>query len=411
MKPLSRTGPVASRREETPRANAPPHWQDRRVAVLVGTSTGWGREVIRGIRRYAAVHGNWTLHFGPVGLDEIVSIPKAWKGDGVIARISCPAILRSIRNTGLPCVNVSSIAVPHVDQYPRVGIDHVQSAREAFQYFYANGFRSFGFFSLTNPTYLHNHVEEFLTQARAKKCCAMFYCAQPDSSDEAGWAFNYKKVGQWLKRLPKPCAILAWNASACQWVMHSAQAAGLKIPDEIAVMSTCDDDFMCPSFHIPISAIQLPAEENGFKAAEYLDQMMKGRTFPRGTSELLAPHGVVTRQSTDTLAISDHAVIKALTYLREHCCHGDLTLSAVVKASGVSRRSLERRFTAVVGRTLHAQLTFNRLAQAKRLLVETDLNMDVIAWRSGFDNDVSFFRVFKQATGMTPKKYRAENVS
>lgn len=387
--------------------------QDRhvkRVAVLVGTSTGWGRDVIRGIRRYAAVHGNWTLYFDPVGLDEIVSIPKIWKGDGVIARISCPKILRSIRKTGLPCVNVSSIAVPQADRYPRVLIDHVQSAREAFQYFYANGFRSFGFFTLTHPTYLHNHAEEYLNQARKKKCSALFYCAQRDNSDETGWAFNYKKAGQWLKRLPKPCAILAWNAPACQWVIHAAHSVGLKVPEELAVMCTADDDFMCPSFHIPISAIRLPSEENGYLAAEYLDKMMQGTCFPQDTKALLAPHGVVVRQSTDMLAMKDLAVIKAITYLREHGCRSTLSISVVAKASGVSRRSLERRFAAAVGRTLHGQITLNRLAQAKRLLVETDLNMDVIAWRSGFGSDVHFFRVFKQTTGLTPKQYRAEHI-
>lgn len=383
----------------------------KRVAVLVGTSTGWGRDVIRGIRRYAAVHGNWILYFDPVGVDEIVSIPKFWKGDGVIARISCSKILTSIRKTGLPCVNVSSIAVAGADHYPRVIIDHAQSAREAFQYFYANGFRSFGFFSLTNPTYLHNHVEEYLDQARKKQCHASFYCAQKGHGDEAGWALNYKKAGQWLKQLPKPCAILAWNASACQWVIHAAQSVGLKTPEEIAAMSTCDDDFMCPSFHIPISAIRLPAEDNGFLAAEYLDKMMRGEHFPQDTKELLAPHGVVVRQSTDMLAMSDPAVIKAMTYLREHACQSSLTVDEVVKNSGVCRRSLERRFTAVVGRTLHGQILLNRLTQAKRLLIETDLNMDVVAWRSGFDNDVTFFRVFKQATGLTPKRYRAENIS
>lgn len=384
--------------------------QVKHVAVLVGTSTGWGREVILGIRRYAAIHGNWILYFDPVGIDEIISIPKNWKGDGIIARISCPKIYASMLRTKLPCVNVSSIAVPGADRYPRVTIDHTQSAREAFRYFYANGFRSFGFFSLTNPTYLHNHVEEYLAQARQQQCSASFYCEQRNNDSDACWTFSYKKAGQWLKRLPKPCAILAWNASACQWVMHSAQAAGLKMPDEIAVMSTGDDDFMCPSFHIPISAIQLPTEENGYKAAEYLDQMMKGVHFPKGTKELLPPHGVVVRQSTDTLAMSDHAVIKALTYLREQCCHSDLTLNAVVKASGICRRSLERRFRTVVGRTLHSQIILLRLTLAKQLLRDTDLNMDVIAWRSGFGSDVQFFRVFKQTTGLTPKQYRAEHI-
>ena len=56
----------------------------KRVAILVDTSTTWGREVIAGVHRYSREHVGWQLFVEPRGLEQRQRLPNAWKRDGVI---------------------------------------------------------------------------------------------------------------------------------------------------------------------------------------------------------------------------------------------------------------------------------------------------------------------------------------
>ncbi len=53
-----------------------------RVAVLVDTSTTWGREIITGVHSYARIHGRWQLYFEARGPEEIMGLPGGWQGEG-----------------------------------------------------------------------------------------------------------------------------------------------------------------------------------------------------------------------------------------------------------------------------------------------------------------------------------------
>jgi methylphosphotriester-DNA--protein-cysteine methyltransferase len=59
---------------------------------------------------------------------------------------------------------------------------------------------------------------------------------------------------------------------------------------------------------------------------------------------------VVTRQSSDVLAIHDEAIAKAVRYVRENA-DKSIKVNDMVSASGISRRSLELKFIEHVGAT------------------------------------------------------------
>ena len=64
----------------------------------------------------------------------------------------------------------------------------------------------------------------------------------------------------------------------------------------------------------------------------------------------LEPGHVVTRQSSDVLAIHDEAIAKAVRYIREDS-DKSIKVNDVLSASGISRRSLELKFIEHVGAT------------------------------------------------------------
>ena len=81
------------------------------VAVLVDTSTGWGRRLVRGINNYAVKHGPWRLWIEPRGREVPLSLPADWNGQGVIARLSSSELMEDLKRRHCSLVNVSVSAV------------------------------------------------------------------------------------------------------------------------------------------------------------------------------------------------------------------------------------------------------------------------------------------------------------
>src|SRR5271166_984954 len=75
-----------------------------KVALLLETSTEYGRGLLRGIVRYARLHGPWSLYGLPEHLEPALPKAKSWDCAGIIARIRTRAMANLIRATGLPCV-------------------------------------------------------------------------------------------------------------------------------------------------------------------------------------------------------------------------------------------------------------------------------------------------------------------
>ena len=136
---------------------------------------------------------------------------------------------------------------------------------------------------------------------------------------------------------------------------------------------------------------------------------MAGEKSPPQTT-FLPPIRVVTRQSTDTLAVSDPAVAEALSFIRQHASEGGFGVGMVVTQVAHSRRLLEHRFRELLGRTILQEIHCVRVEIAKGLLMETSLSMPAIAHRAGFANAARLCIVFRKVTGLTPTAYRQQSL-
>jgi len=74
-----------------------------------------------------------------------------------------------------------------------------------------------------------------------------------------------------------------------------------------------------------------------------------------------------------------------------------------------SRRAFERCFAKLVGRTPHEEILRVRMNRVRELLAGTDLSLEAIAERTGFDHPEYLSVVFKRETGVMPSRYRREN--
>lgn len=135
-----------------------------------------------------------------------------------------------------------------------------------------------------------------------------------------------------------------------------------------------------------------------------LDRLMSGRKPPK-RPVYFEPRGIVTRQSTDVVAVDDPHVATVVRYIRDHGCDG-ISVTEALSQSPVSRSTLTRSFKRLLGRTPKAELARVQLDHAKRLLLETDLSMTEIAASCGFNEAKYFITVFHRSVGVTPLVFR-----
>ncbi|MCD8566563.1 MAG: helix-turn-helix domain-containing protein [Alphaproteobacteria bacterium] len=83
------------------------------------------------------------------------------------------------------------------------------------------------------------------------------------------------------------------------------------------------------------------------------------------------------------------------------------TRSDLARELGVPETTLSKIINLHFKKSFPQMLNEHRVEDAKRLLVETDAEVNVIAQESGFNSVASFNRVFKEITGEAPSRYRA----
>ncbi|HEX5526370.1 MAG TPA: helix-turn-helix domain-containing protein [Solirubrobacterales bacterium] len=83
-----------------------------------------------------------------------------------------------------------------------------------------------------------------------------------------------------------------------------------------------------------------------------------------------------------------------------------LDVASMSRHAGVSPRTFARRFREETGTTPLQWLLSQRVLEARRLLEETDLPVETIAWRTGFGTAASLRDHFRRATATTPTAYR-----
>ena len=134
--------------------------------------------------------------------------------------------------------------------------------------------------------------------------------------------------------------------------------------------------------------------------------MMAGGKPPK-EPVFVPPKGIVTRRSTEVLAMSDRQLAAGLRYIREHAFY-PIHIIEAARAAGLSRRVFERRFATQVGRPPKAEVIRMRLERVKQLLLETNWPLAEIADKTGFSHAEYLHRVFTQRVGMTPGRFRVK---
>ena len=136
---------------------------------------------------------------------------------------------------------------------------------------------------------------------------------------------------------------------------------------------------------------------------------MSGRKPPPHVIRV-PPTGLVTRRSTDIVAIDNLQVARALRYIQDEYANHLLGVGSVVAATELSRRPLEIAFRHELKRTINEEIVRVRIEKAKSLLSTTNMKVLEIAAVTGFTQPSHLFRTFRKLVGLSPKGYQKKAV-
>ncbi|MFF5922932.1 AraC family transcriptional regulator [Streptomyces flavochromogenes] len=123
------------------------------------------------------------------------------------------------------------------------------------------------------------------------------------------------------------------------------------------------------------------------------------------TAEHAAPGSRAGTAGTWPAALGDPVTAAALRALHTDPA-APWTNDLLAAEAGVSRPTLARRFTALVGRPPMAYLTWWRLTRAAALLRDTPDPLAAVARRVGYSTPYAFSHAFRREFGTTPGQYR-----
>lgn len=377
------------------------------VAVWIETSRAYGRGLIRGVANYQRQHGPWSIYFAPHGLqDPLPTWLRKWNGDGILARIDDPKMAETLLARQLPLIDLRN-RLPGL--LPPFGVSNQPVARLAFEHLRERGFRHYAFCGLAPSEHVHmDERRDYFCEFAAK---AGFVCHvyQPPRgrSKTADWEHAQEHLGKWVLSLPKPVGIMCCNDDRGQQLVDACRQVEVAVPDQAAIIGVDNDQELCSLSTPALSSVEPNAERIGYAAAALLDRMMATGVTRAAGEVLFPPSHVVTRLSTDTLAVDDPILARALRIMRDHACEG-ISVGDVVEAAVTSRRYLERQMQAFLGRTPNQELLRIRIGRAQELLVETDLPLEAVARKAGFRNHKYLGDVFARETGQRPGEFRRQ---
>jgi LacI family transcriptional regulator len=371
------------------------------IGLLLSEKAEYGRGVLRGIADFAKDHPHCRFRvFTPdrPGIGELIK----WRPDGMVVMLAQKNLISQLLVLNKPTVYVCQ--PPTIANRICVQSDDLAVGRLGAEHLLERGAITYGFVGLSEGAAVEVRAEAFRkTIGEAGNACVVFKPLGKNPGIKECTALL-----QWLKKCPKPLAVMACNDICGRLVLETAKQAGFTIPDEVAVLGVDNEDPLSRLVWPGLSSVNLATDAIGRKAATLLHRCLVGAPAANG-STLLPPLGIIVRGSTRQLALEDPVLARVIGAIHE-TVGSPLSVGDLLKLVPISRISLERRFRRLLNRTPLQEMRRIRVAQARQLLLATDMPLKAIAAQCGYAAPSRLIEAFQQETGFTPSGYRTEMV-
>lgn len=377
------------------------------ITLLFNANKVYDRQVIEGIGHYLqSSKVDWDIYLEEDFLTRIEHIEE-WGGDGIIADFDDPSIQAALKGSTLPIIGVGGSYSDENDYpaVPYVATDNTAVIKTAYEHLKHKGIERFAFYGF--PTDDNHRWALEREKAIVQLCkedgfdCAI-YRGHPTRPET--WQYSMNRLTDWLQGLPNPVGIISVTDARARHLLQACDHIGKHVPDNISIVGIDDDDIARNLSRISLSSVSQGCFEMGFQAAKLLHKRLDNPNL-KNKRVMVAPVGVVQRQSTDFKALKDPFVIQAMHFIRQNACRG-IKVDQVLDYVGISRSNLESRFKDECGHSIHNEIHNEKLGRARKMLEEGDTVTSEIAQICGYPSLQYMYAVFQKHFGKTPKEYR-----
>ena len=379
----------------------------RRVLLLLGyhlTATE------QGVAKYAREAG-WTLDLrtlrtgvlpDPQGIDGILCLLGGWQ--------IRPELTDFVRQTNLPLVDMHADEAGKVPA-GRVLVNNREIGRLAAEHFVSRGFSHCLFCCQSLSDWSARERQQgFADSLDEQGVEHRTFEHAPRNSPGSPPGDMVPHLARELARNPQPLGVFAENDDFAALVQDACERLGLRVPEQVAVLGCNNDPLVVDFARVPLSSVDPDTAGRAYRAAQLLDRLMDGEPVPENPV-LIDPVGIVTRLSTDILAVADLRVAGALTYIRRHFTDPSLNPDVVSDACEIPARTLARLFKQHLARSVADEIGQLRRQHAQQLLTGGDLSATEVALQSGFASLLHLRRHFQRHLGTTPRQWRRHKMS
>lgn len=383
------------------------------IYLLVDISRTSGRNILSGIFRFAERRPQWKLHIihvHDIPPGRIAGLISTNNPDGIISsEMEQRAISDCLENSDIPLavIGTRKMCIPRRKRNVAfVRFEEECIGELAARHLLSLGpFRIFGYVHYTHPVY---HFLSTLREKGFRKTIA----EKGFHTDTFGEPCRTKSedrqaLEHWLKRLPKPAAVMAGCDARAVDVVETCSRLKISIPDELSLISCDDDEFVCESLSPSLSSIRTSIGEVGYQAAMELDRLMAASKPISRPIRIVIPNKLelVERESTTPLPPGLHLTRKAVRFIHENAAK-DIRVKDVVEHLGVSRRLADLRFQEFRHESILETIRRIRLREVKRRLLSEGTSITAIARSCGFHNPTYLKKLFKDHFGATMREFR-----
>lgn len=386
-----------------------------RVLMMTDFTESYGNKLLQGIIRYSHEHSPWVVGKIPLSfrdgnqLKTAADIASHWKADAIIGQFRSFEDIRPFQERG-----IIPVAQDYLQTFPgiiNITGDYLEAGRMAARYFIDKGIKHFAFYGLNGIVWSDGRRNGFM-EAAARNADVLL--RKSDIREirnlKTSWWYNADKLIHWLRSLPKPVGIYCCDDNKAYNIIEAcsqAQQAGLRIPEDILLLGTDNDETVCQLCMPQLSSVALDVENAGYQVATLIEYLLG---FPpqersRHYSDIIVrPTHIVTRHSTDALVNDNPYISRILRYIDDNVVK-PLRVNELVALVPMSRRTLEETFSKSMGSSIYRYIIQTRISRFQTLM-QNGLAPSQAAIEMGMDYKV-LSREFKRIKGLSPKEYVA----
>lgn len=369
----------------------------RVILTVLQTRTIPGRRFFSGLLEYADARPDW----------EIVSV-EPWERfnsrqllqarnngvDGII--ITLPGTsdaMKALADSDIPTVyvNIPNIRLPaNRRQVSFLYTDNEDIGRKGGEYFLSVGrFNSYGFIGTPSC--------EFWSDERERAFRAIV------SPHGKYFRFKGQSLIEWIKRLPRPAAIMTASDDVAVSALNACKALSLSTPQQVSILGV--NNTPTADARNTLSSIVTDMRQLGYSSGEEMSRILLGGKRCRPNEITIAAGELIIRKSTSNVVAAAKLVADIKTVIAKNYMH-DISISDIIAKLKCSRRLAELRFRQVEGCSIHHAIEELRLSKATELLRDPNITVTKAACLSGLKSVEKLSHLFHKRKGMSIRKWR-----